>query len=285
MDTRFSYQLVGLCPCNPILAILIRLLTETDVATQIPCLLATVYDTATHLMDVAISSPNLYNNYGYLLFCSSRNTVVVWLCYDIHEVSTVNKARSLQKSTIATFGFSVEKNKIINSHLTKSTMELFEAEYATDLLAIDHLMIIVNVSGVSNKDLQQLLSYYNEVSVFSEAVILVGDCKGLAVNNRVSVYAEFDDLQRNLKYLLLAAHKQKKSAESFSRSISYALMILKIIAENPGISSKEISDKLEISSRSVTRYIETLNMSGESIVYNRKKNGWSLEYDESLLKL
>lgn len=197
----------------------------------------------------------------------------------------MNKVRPQQKSTVAVYGFSNKESEIINSSLAKSTTELFIAEYATDLFAIDHLMIIVNVSRVPDSELQQLFAYYKQVPVFSETVILIGDCTQLDVNNRMTVYTEFDDLQKNLKYLLLAAHKQRKNAESFSRSISYALIILKMITENPGISSKEIADRLELSPRSVTRYIETLNMSGESIVYNRKQNGWSLEYDESLLKL
>lgn len=197
----------------------------------------------------------------------------------------MNKVRPQQKSTVAVYGFSNKESEIINSSLAKSTTELFIAEYATDLFAIDHLMIIVNVSRVPDSELQQLFAYYKQVPIFSETVILIGDCTQLDVNNRMTVYTEFDDLQKNLKYLLLAAHKQRKNAESFSRSISYALIILKMITENPGISSKEIADRLELSPRSVTRYIETLNMSGESIVYNRKQNGWSLEYDESLLKL
>ena len=197
----------------------------------------------------------------------------------------MNKVRPQQKSTVAVYGFSNKESEIINSSLAKSTTELFIAEYATDLFAIDHLMIIVNVSRVPDSELQQLFAYYKQVPVFSETVILIGDCTQLDVNNRMTVYTEFDDLQKNLKYLLLAAHKQRKNAESFSRSISYALIILKMITENPGISSKEIADRLELSPRSVTRYIETLNMSGESIVYNRKQNGWSLEYDEPLLKL
>lgn len=197
----------------------------------------------------------------------------------------MNKVRPQQKSTVAVYGFSNKESEIINSSLAKSTTELFIAEYATDLFAIDHLMIIVNVSRVPDSELQQLFAYYKQVPVFSETVILIGDCTQLDVNNRMTVYTEFDDLQKNLKYLLLAAHKQRKNAESFSRSISYALIILKMITENPGISSKEIADRLELSPRSVTRYIETLNMSGESIVYNRKQNGWSLEYNEPLLKL
>ena len=197
----------------------------------------------------------------------------------------MNKVRIPRKSTIAVYGFSRQQKEIIDSYITKGTMELFEADCAADLLANDYLMIVIGVSGITHDELHQLLAYYNDISVFSETVVFVGDCKGFKVNNRISIYGEFEELQQNLKYLLLAAHKQKKSAESFSRSISYALIILKMITENPGISSKEISDRLEISPRSVTRYIETLNMAGESIVYNRKQNGWSLEYDESLLKL
>jgi len=197
----------------------------------------------------------------------------------------VNKVQPQQKCTIAVYGFSDQETDIIQSLLTKSTMELFVAACVTDLFAIDHMMIIVNVSCVPDSDLQPLFAYYKQVPDFTESVILVGDCTQLAVNNRMTVYAEFDDLQKNLKYLLLAAHRQRKNAESFSRSISYALIILKMTSENPGISSKEIADRLELSPRSVTRYIETLNMSGESIVYNRKQNGWSLEYDASLLKL
>jgi len=197
----------------------------------------------------------------------------------------VSNMRSKQKGVVAAWGFSAEENKIINSFLTKTTMELLEVEFAADLLVVDSLMSIINISGVNGDELQQLLSYYNQVPVSSETVILVGDCGKLVISNRMAVYGKFSDLQSNLKYLLLAAHRQRKNAESFSRSISYALIILKMITENPGISSKEIADRLELSPRSVTRYIETLNMAGESIVYNRKKNGWSLEYDESLLKL
>ena len=197
----------------------------------------------------------------------------------------MKKTQSQQKYTVAVLGFTPEENEQVKSFLTKNTMELFEAEYATDLFAIGHLMVIVKVSGTSVDELEQLFAYYHEVPVFSESVILVGDCKQFNMNNRIMVYETFEALLENLKYLLLAANKRHKYCESFSRSLSYALIILKMITENPGISSKEISDRLEISPRSVTRYIETLNMSGESIIYNRKKNGWSLEYDESLLKL
>lgn len=184
-----------------------------------------------------------------------------------------------------TFGFSAGELEIIGSYLPTNAVELHEAECATDILVSDPMAVLVRVDGVDGDELEQLLSYYDEVRDFSETVMFVGDYDQAKLNNRISVYQDFEALRSNLKYALLAAHKRKKNAESFSRSVSYALIILKVITENPGISSKEISKRLEISQRSVTRYIETLNIAGESIVYDRKKNGWSLEYSESLLKL
>ena len=215
----------------------------------------------------------------------SRNTVVVRVCYDINEVSVVTKDQFEPKGTVAIFGFSGEEREIINAALTNSPVELFDAEYATDLFAIDHLMLIVNVANVPFNELQQLLSYYTQVSTFSESVVLIGNCEQVGVTSRMTVYSEFSELENNLKYLLLSSQKKRKSNDSFSRSVSYALIILSMIKDNPGISSKDIADRLEISPRSVTRYIETLNMAGESIVYNRRQNGWSLEYSKSLLNL
>ena len=58
-----------------------------------------------------------------------------------------------------------------------------------------------------------------------------------------------------------------------------------MIDDNPGITSKEIADAIELTPRSVTRYIETLNVAGESIVYNNKSKGWSLQFKESLLRI
>ncbi len=196
----------------------------------------------------------------------------------------MGKRHSQQKRTVAVFGFSDEMKNAINICLTGTSTVMFDTECAPDLLAMDHLMIIVNTAETTDDDLEMLLGYYNEISSFSETVILIGETRGFEVNRRISVYSEFDELLKNMKYLLLSASKQKKSAESFSRSVSYALLILKLITENPGISSKEISERLEISPRTVIRYIETLNMSGESIVYSRKENGWRLQYNESLLK-
>lgn len=61
------------------------------------------------------------------------------------------------------------------------------------------------------------------------------------------------------------------------------LYVLKRILAKPYITTKEIAEELELSERSVQRYIETLNIAGEQIFYDTKKHGWYLFDGESYL--
>ena len=55
------------------------------------------------------------------------------------------------------------------------------------------------------------------------------------------------------------------------------------ILSKPGIKTKELAESLEKSGRTVNRYINTLQMAGEWIVYDSVKKGWVLEYGTSQL--
>lgn len=197
----------------------------------------------------------------------------------------MGKEKTQEIEIVSAYGFSQAETEAIRACLPADGVQLQIAEDGTDVLVNEKIAVLVRMDAVPEDQWQMLNAFYEDVASFSEAVIFVGDVHGKKIYNRITVYAGVEELLRNFKYILLAAQKRRKNAESFSRSVSYALRILKEITENPGISSRELSERLEISQRSVTRYIETLNMSGESIVYSRKENGWRLQYDESLLKL
>lgn len=172
----------------------------------------------------------------------------------------------------------------LEANLPTRDTELFATECLTDLVAtFNGCAKVVNMEACSEKDLEFLFWLYDEVPHFPETVILIGDCKPGLGNSKFLRYQTFQDLETDLKYVLLDARRKKKASDNFSNSLANALRILKLVAEKPGISSKEIAEKLEIAPRSVTRYIETLNIAGESIVYDRKTNGWSLEFGESFL--
>ena len=61
------------------------------------------------------------------------------------------------------------------------------------------------------------------------------------------------------------------------------LYMLKRILAKPNITTKEIAEELELSERSVQRYIKTLNITGEQTFYDIKKHGWYLFDGESCL--
>ena len=94
------------------------------------------------------------------------------------------------------------------------------------------------------------------------------------------VFAEF---QNDLKYSLLTAHTKSKKAREFSVKLADCIKILSMIRNKPGIKTQELVEQLEKSNRTVQRYIETLRMASEWIVYDSKKKGWYLEYGTSQL--
>ena len=193
--------------------------------------------------------------------------------------------RQLHGNKIILYGLSEDEANKIEKHIYKDSIDVLVTNCVTDILAHDSSLIIINKNQLSAEDEEIIYSFYDDVGAFAETVIMLGRGSGSKTLPKIMYYKSFAELENNIEYFIMDALGKKQKAESFSRSLSYALAILKMITENPGITTKLISEKLEISTRSVTRYIETLNVAGECIVYDNKSRGWSLGYDESLLKL
>ena len=58
---------------------------------------------------------------------------------------------------------------------------------------------------------------------------------------------------------------------------------VKIILSRKGMTIKELAEKIERNPRTVQRYITTLVCAGEFIDYDRKKKGWYLYDNKSVL--
>lgn len=96
-------------------------------------------------------------------------------------------------------------------------------------------------------------------------------------------YENFEELATNLQYHLLSAHSKSKKAKDFSKKMADCLMILSLIRSHPGIKTQDLVDKLEIPTRTIQRYISTLQAAGEWIEYDTHKRGWQLQYGISIL--
>ena len=179
---------------------------------------------------------------------------------------------------IITFGLTDAENDTVRRNFPVQDYELLDTEEPTDLIAISASAIIIYAPTLEQDSMEMIWDFYSEINCNTdETVIWLGEPKPPAeLRKCLKSYASFADIEGKLKYLLLDAHTKSKKSSEFSKSILYALRILSEIRKRPGVTSRQLSEQLEISVRSVQRYIETLRCAGEWIEYDTAKKGWKL---------
>lgn len=185
---------------------------------------------------------------------------------------------------IMMYGFSEDEVRQAETILPNKKAEVADIECFTDILAVRSYAILINAPNTAKNDLETFFKYYTEVGYFSEILIIVGNTY-IPENLKKSIhlYDTFDSLMGDLKYLLLSAYRRNKKNETFSTTLSNAIVILSEIRKHPGVTSAQLAEKLELSLRSVQRYIETLRVAGEWIEYDKALKGWKLTDGKSVL--
>ena len=180
---------------------------------------------------------------------------------------------------VTTFGLSEDQNKLVKSALPAQGYELLDTDAPTDLIAISAAALIINVDALDSESREMVFDYYTEVSdCTDETVFWIGNPKPPShLRTKIKCYENFDEFAVNLKYHLLSAHSKSKKAKDFSKQLTECLLIMKLIRSRPGIRTQEIADELELSTRTVQRYIATLQAAGEWIAYDHTKKGWYLQ--------
>lgn len=190
----------------------------------------------------------------------------------------------IHTDNVFVYGFSQSEEQYIQKMLPTQESYITPTDCMTDILAINSYAIFINVNATSEHDLQLLWSCYSEVSPTSETVVLVGNTVvPKALQNEIKVYTNFEELQQEIKYILLAARRKQNKTETFSNTLAIAIRILSEIHLHPGITSSQLAKKLEVSQRTVQRYIETLRVAGEWIEYDAKTKGLSFTDGKSVL--
>ena len=190
----------------------------------------------------------------------------------------------MHANLIATFGLNEDEKAYIEKNLPQKECEIMDTDVVTDIVAASEFAVIVRADAMSQADTDLLYDYYGEVAPLSETVIFIGDVMIPAkLRNHIAVYKDFDTLKEYLKYILLSAYRKQKKSENFSATLANAILILSTIRRQPYIRSAELAEKLELSQRSVQRYIETLRVAGEWIEYDTAHKGWHLQVGKSVL--
>lgn len=185
---------------------------------------------------------------------------------------------------VIAYGFTSIEEDSIRKTLPSKKSDLVSTDCFTDIIACNSYAIFIKIPSVSDDDLNTLWEFYLEVGSTPESVVLVGNVDvPKKLRNKMQVYPNFEMLKENLKYVLLSAYRNNKKTETFSSTLANAIMILSQIRLCPGITTEQLAKKLELSRRSVQRYIETLRVAGEWIEYDRSLKGWKLIDGKSVL--
>lgn len=188
---------------------------------------------------------------------------------------------------VFTYGLTQTENDILQKSLPHNSVTVTDiTDCASDIVTKTDFALIINPHNISDEELGLFVSFYDGIDGCTESVIFTQKCTGiqeLFKDVKTVVFNDTAELEHNLKYELLQAFQKTNKADNFSNSLSQAITILFAIRNNPYITTKELSLKIERTPRTVQRYIETLRCAGEWIEYDSKKKGWYLFDNKSIL--
>jgi len=193
----------------------------------------------------------------------------------------------IRLSNVLIYGITDEQLVLVHENLPNTNTVVIDcSDCFTDIIATAYIAVIIN---------PDLLTAGN-IEYFNELVADVGNTSGtliftkphnilnqLSKSVKYQVFADDFEFEDRIKYILLEASRTEKRNSAYSDTISQTIRVLSEIRKHPYITTSELAEKIERNARTVQRYITTLNCAGEFIEYDRKKKGWFLYENKSVL--
>ena len=191
----------------------------------------------------------------------------------------LRQEESRQTQYVYLYGLSAEEAELVRKNLPSGQSKIAEAELASDLVACPSYAIIFRSSAMTTEEIEMMRGCFTEVPYFVEVPIVIGGEEFPAsVRSRFRVYPDFDTLLPDVKYLLMAGLRKQKKNRTFYYSLSIAIEMLSMLRRcHDGFTTGELAERMGISTRSIQRFIETLRVAGEWIIYDAKTKHWRLE--------
>jgi len=188
---------------------------------------------------------------------------------------------------VLVYGISDNQFAIICEELPSSDIRVVDcSDCFTDIIALPYIAVILNPDVMEQEHIDYFNDYANEVLYFTEKIIFTKDHPVLKQLNKNVKHVVLDgdfEIKAKIKYLLLDATRSDRRNDTYSDTISQTIRVLSEIRKHPGITTAELAEIIERNAKTVQRYITTLNCAGEFIEYDRKKKGWFLFDNKSVL--
>ncbi|MDD7595727.1 MAG: HTH domain-containing protein [Eubacteriales bacterium] len=185
------------------------------------------------------------------------------------------------------YGLSETETAQVQDNLPNADIEVMDCTGCfTDIIAHAYIAVIMNPDMLELDDIEYFNEFANDVGAYSEKIIFSKPhdiLNRLNRNVRYVVFADAFDFQDKIKYVLLEASREDKRSNSYSDTVSQTIRVLSEIRKHPYISTALLAEIIERNPRTVQRYIATLVCAGEFIEYDKKKKGWFLYENKSVL--
>lgn len=187
---------------------------------------------------------------------------------------------------ILVYGITDEERIIVSNSLPNNKVHINDCNGCfIDILALPCIAMIINPDALNQENAKALNEFYGEMGSFNEKIIFSKNHPLLKLLNNLkcTVYNDEIEFKENLKYCLLDALKLNKKYDNYSEVMSQTIRVLSEIRKHPGITTAQLAEIIERNPRTVQRYIATLNCAGDFIEYDKKKKGWFLFENKSVL--
>lgn len=184
--------------------------------------------------------------------------------------------------SIMVYGLTKKQISIISKNIPSNLKTVItKADCYLDIFVLPIAeFYIVDSKKIKTEDMENFNECYVE-TFYKNTTYFMSKEKRLKKHHKF--FKDEKDFEKNIAYVILGFISEHKKRAAFSEQIANVLYVLKRILAKPYITTKKIAKELELSERSVQRYIETLNIAGEEIFYDTKKHGWYLFDGESYL--
>ena len=189
----------------------------------------------------------------------------------------------VQLPNIFIYGLTNKEKEILRLSLPAKDIDVTDiTEQASDIVMRSDFALIINPDNISTDEMQLFEGFYKDFDGCSETLIFTKykeELKEKFPNVKTVLYKDEEEMKIGLKFELMKALNKTSRADNYYITLSQIIRVLFAIRNKPYITTKELAEKIERSTRTVQRYIETLRCAGEFIGYDRSKNGWYLMID------
>lgn len=206
---------------------------------------------------------------------------------EVYAINPITGEKIYKTINVMVYGITDEQFAIICDELPNKEIRVCDVtEQYTDIIALPFIAAIFNPAAINEDIIDYLNGFSDEVMHYTEKFIFTKYHPVLEQLNKNVKYVILDgdvEIKSKIKFILLDALQADKRNEAYSDTVAQTIRVLSEIRKHPYITTAELAEIIERNTRTVQRYITTLNCAGEFIEYDRKRKGWYLPENKSVL--